>query len=228
MAKAPGDAAIADCLREYAFSADTETCEKIREYINLLLRWNERVSLTALADPAEILRFHFGESIYAATSEVIKGGRLADVGSGAGFPGIPLRLALPNLKVTLIEPNLKKSVFLSEVARALELQDVEVVRTRMETFRGGGKYDFITTRALGRVDEFLAFSEARLAESGRVVLWVGDSGAEGLMTKRDGWRWLKPIPIPYSKRRCIVVGYRDQGNVPRETLTFLSLILCST
>src|SRR5579863_1760181 len=106
--------------------------DKITAYISLLLRWNKAISLTTVTDPGEILRFHFGESLFASSFLDLKNGRLADVGSGAGFPGLPLAMANQSLNVTLIESNAKKAAFLSEVTRSLELQDVTVARSRME------------------------------------------------------------------------------------------------
>ena len=97
----------------------SELCERIRTYISLLLRWNQSISLTTVTNSDEILRFHFGESLFAASAFSLENGRLADVGSGAGFPGLPLAMLLPDLNVTLIESNAKKFTFLSEVVREL-------------------------------------------------------------------------------------------------------------
>jgi 16S rRNA (guanine527-N7)-methyltransferase len=92
---------IISCLQEYGFSPDLQTCDRIRAYIALLLRWNQRIALTAVTDPLAILKFHFGESVYGIAAGVAGGGRLADVGSGAGFPGIPLHQPKPRLRLQL-------------------------------------------------------------------------------------------------------------------------------
>ena len=96
-----------------------------------------RFSLTTVTDPLEIIRFHFGESLFAAKSLPITKGRLADVGSGAGFPGLPIRMISPNVDLLLIEPNLKKVAFLAEVIRSLDLNRTEVFRGRI-----GGTLDW--------------------------------------------------------------------------------------
>jgi 16S rRNA (guanine527-N7)-methyltransferase len=199
------DATILRVLQEYGFSPDSATREKIDAYISLLLRWNQRVSLTAIRDPEQILRLHFGESIYAVSMGAIGVGRLADVGSGAGFPGIPLSMAISGLRVTLIEPNLKKSVFLAEVKRGLCLDSVEVERVRMQEYQGE-PFDFITSRALGQSEDFISFARQNLVPSGSVVLWLGIDDAKRIIEVCHELHWSNPILIPGSERRIILRG----------------------
>lgn len=190
----------------YGISSDDRLCERIRSYISLLLRWNERVSLTTVTDPAEILKFHFGESFLAASAVPIQFGRLADVGSGAGFPGIPLAMIAPDLHVTLIESNLKKSAFLSEIVRSLDLPHVAVIRSRMEEIRiDSAAFDFVTARAVGTFEDLLSWSAQVLADSGKLVLWVGGEDA-ALISRNSQWFWRDPIQIPGSKNRLLLVG----------------------
>src|SRR3984957_19909902 len=106
--------AIASNLREYGVAATSALCLAIQKYISVLLRWNEKISLTTITDPLDIVRFHFGESMFGASAVPMKEGRLADVGTGAGFPGLPLKLLLPSLDLLLIESSAKKASFLSE------------------------------------------------------------------------------------------------------------------
>src|SRR6202142_1487279 len=99
---------ISELLDPYGFKSDAALCSQIRSYIEMLLAWNMKMSLTTVIDPVEIIRFHFGESIFALTAGMISEGRLADVGSGAGFPGLPLRLACPSIQLMMIDSNVKK------------------------------------------------------------------------------------------------------------------------
>jgi 16S rRNA (guanine527-N7)-methyltransferase len=194
-------------IRTYGFDPSETVCGQIREYISILLRWNQRISLTTIVDPWEVLRFHFGESIFGLTSGGFLGCRLADVGSGAGFPGIPLHLARPDLKPTLIEPTLKKCVFLEEVKRDLGLEEVHVFRGRMEDFYCQDSFDLITSRALGRTEELLAFARRSLEPSGKIFLWIGEHDASSLLeSTSDHWNWSNPIRIPNSERRFILTG----------------------
>ena len=101
------DEIIRKTLLEYGFSSADDTFrERVRRYIEILARWNKVISLTRVMEPLDILRFHFGESLFAVENVPIREGRLADVGTGAGFPGLALGMAVPKLKVTLIESNL--------------------------------------------------------------------------------------------------------------------------
>jgi 16S rRNA (guanine527-N7)-methyltransferase len=172
----------------------------------LLLQWNQKVSLTSLRDPAEILQRHFGESMFAASTVPISSGRLADVGSGAGFPGLALKIACPALEVVLIESNRKKSVFLSEVVRLLNLGGVEVAGSRMEDLSvRAGFASFVSARAMGNLDRILRWARKALPEEGQVVLWLGATDAERV-SLRHGWRWREPIKIPGSHRRVLLMG----------------------
>jgi 16S rRNA (guanine527-N7)-methyltransferase len=199
---------IIKLLERYDFSPNSKTCEHIRSYISLLTRWNRSISLTTITSPLDIIKFHFGESIYGVTTNAVGIGRLADVGSGAGFPGIPISLASPETQVTLIEPNLKKSVFLSEVKRELNLASLTVIRDRMQEVKGS--FDYITLRALGQMADFLQFARKHLAPAGRIVLWIGESEVSKLAREQEHWSWSEPIPIPDSERRYILVGSPDQ------------------
>ncbi len=202
----PSDAQIGDILQDYGVSSGSEMCERIRTYISLLLRWNQAISLTTVTNSDEILRFHFGESLFAASAFSLENGRLADVGSGAGFPGLPIAMLSPDLKVTLIESNAKKFTFLSEAVRELALPNAVPVRSRIEDFkRQGPPFDFITARALGQFKTLLDWSQGQFCESGMLLLWLGKDDLAKLSTK-PGWIWSKPIVIPGSERRFLLSG----------------------
>src|SRR5271154_1515379 len=115
------DQTISQTLQLYGFAPSPEICESIRTYIGLLLRWNQKIALTTITDPLDVLRLHFGESLFGIATVPIRPGRLADVGTGAGFPAIPIGMAVPDLSCTLIESNQKKATFLAEVVRTLRL-----------------------------------------------------------------------------------------------------------
>jgi len=116
-------AQITDALKPYGIATSIDLIKGVRTYTELLLKWNRSISLTSVTDVEQILRFHFGESLFALSMLPVEKSRLADVGSGAGFPGIPLAMVSPNLTVTLIESNAKKYAFLNEVIRELKLRN---------------------------------------------------------------------------------------------------------
>jgi len=197
---------IAAILGEYDLAASASLCEKVRLYIECLLRWNQRIALTTIVDPDEIVREHFAESFLAAKFFNLQNGRLADVGSGAGFPGLALKLYVPALSVTLIEPTLKKAAFLHEAARITGAERIEVVRRRFEEIHLSVEFDFITSRALGQFDKFLIWSKSVLAPDGFVLLWIGDAAVIEIQKSATEWSWRAPYRLPRTKNRYILAG----------------------
>ena len=200
------DSAICAALAPFGVSMTDAQLEAIRRYLALLLRWNQAVSLTSLTDPAEILVRHFGESMFAAKFLGIPDGRLADVGSGAGFPGLALKVACPDLRIILIESNSKKAAFLSEVKRALGLSQVEVVQRRFEDIRVPPPLaDFIAARALGNLRKLVNWSSQAITARGLVLLWLGLDDAARVSGSKN-WIWRPPVPLPESRRRVLLIG----------------------
>jgi 16S rRNA (guanine527-N7)-methyltransferase len=178
----------------------------ISKYLALLKKWSQIVPLTSIEDDTEIVARHFGEIMFAASVLSIDRGRLADVGSGAGFPGIPLKIAFPELQITLIEPNLKKCAFLREVQAALGLSSVDLIRSRYENVPAGtGHFDFICSRALGGYGRLLQWSKGMLQLEGHIALWLGTEDSN-LVARTKGWTWNLPVKIPESRRRVILSG----------------------
>jgi|ERR1022692_4043346 16S rRNA (guanine527-N7)-methyltransferase len=196
----------ADALRPYGVVLDTHLYKNIVIYTSVLTQWNQKISLTTITEPSEIVKFHFGESLFAVSAANIQDGRLADVGSGAGFPGLALAMANPRLEVTLIDSNAKKAAFLSEATRKMGLKNVKVTRSRMEELSPGpSAFDFVTSRAFGQFDELLAWSKSFLSDRGKLVLWLGDTDAKAI-GHEGGWDWQRPLRIPNSEQRYLLVG----------------------
>jgi 16S rRNA (guanine527-N7)-methyltransferase len=196
---------IRELLQSYGFSAAPEYCDRVVTYIGLLLRWNKKISLTTVTEALEIIRFHFGESLAAIKAAGIKDGRLADVGSGAGFPGMPIAMATPGLETLLIESNAKKAAFLAEVKREIRVENVTIHRGRSESVRKSEKFDFVTARAVGKHGEVLDWARSRLLPSGKVVLWVS-SEAFPALGRLDAWRWQEPVHLAGTKDRFVLIG----------------------
>jgi 16S rRNA (guanine527-N7)-methyltransferase len=166
---------IAALLTPY-LTPPTTILPQLSLYLDLLLKWNARTNLTAIRDPEEIVRRHFGESLFAAT-HLPPAKTLLDFGSGAGFPGLPIQLLLPNLQVTLAESQNKKSTFLREVIRTLGLK-TEVWAARVETMPETRTFDIVTLRAVDDMATALASATPRIRPGG--TLAVLTSGAEGI------------------------------------------------
>jgi 16S rRNA (guanine527-N7)-methyltransferase len=201
----------------------------ISTYIDLLLRWNSRINLTAIRNPEEIVTRHFGESLFAArhlfpsissapsAHSAVKAfapaearspraeARVADLGSGAGFPGIPMKLWAPNISLTLIESNHKKATFLREVARALTLTDINIQNVRAQTLPPGTS-DVVTLRAVERLAEALPTAATLLAPRGRLAVLIASSQLEATRSTLPHLTWQPPIPIPQSQSRLVLLG----------------------
>jgi 16S rRNA (guanine527-N7)-methyltransferase len=193
-------------LGEYGVATTPGLCLAIQKYISVLLRWNKKIALTTITDPPDIVRFHFGESMFGASALPIKEGRLADVGTGAGFPGLALKLLLPSLDLILIESNAKKASFLSECIRELNLAGVEVYRGRFEDIKSEERrFDFVTARALGRYSDLVVWSQRQLVPGGALVLWLGEQDAMEIR-RTSNFDWRAPVPIAGSDRRVLLFG----------------------
>jgi len=202
------ESAVSRALQEFQISATGQQVAQIQRYTGKLLAWNEKLNLTAIRDPLEILYRHFCESMFAARFLKESDGRLADVGSGGGFPGLPLKILRPDLQVFLIESNVKKATFLAEVVRELELEGVRVLVSRYEELdEDVAPLDMACCRALGEFSSFLSWSGSREVACRRVMLWVGSRDIEEIR-RNPGWNWAEPVAIPHSLRRFLLIGER--------------------
>jgi 16S rRNA (guanine527-N7)-methyltransferase len=176
--------------------------------MGLLLRWNDSINLTAIRDPLEILYRHFCESMFAASATNLDHGRLADVGSGGGFPGLPLKILRPALDVFLVEANVKKATFLAEVVRDLELTGARVLVSRYEELSEElAPLDAVCSRAVGEFSTFLKWAASPEVDAKKVLLWIGGKDLDEVRLLPE-WAWLEPVQIPQSLRRFILIGHR--------------------
>jgi len=197
---------IRRALGEFKLPAYDDQVLQIQQYIKILLMWNERVNLTAIRDPLEILYRHFCESMYAAVAVPVEKGRLADVGSGGGFPGLALKIIRPNLDVFLVESNIKKVTFLAEVIRELGLRGAQVLARRYEELgEEMAPLDYVSSRALGEFPAFLDWAKSELIAAKQVILWIGARDLLGIQ-QIQSWDWHEPIDVPHSLRRLLLVG----------------------
>jgi 16S rRNA (guanine527-N7)-methyltransferase len=131
--------------------------------------------------------------------------RVADLGSGAGFPGIPIKLWAPNISLTLIESNHKKATFLREVARALTLTDINIQNVRAQTLPPS-TLDVVTVRAVERLPEVLPVAASLLAPRGRLALLISSSQLATTRSTLPNLTWQTEIPIPQSESRLLQIG----------------------
>ncbi len=165
----------------------------------LLARWNAKMNLTAVRSLPEAVRVHYCECLYArvALGPLPQGTRIVDLGSGAGFPGVPLAVLYPHCDVALVDSNQRKAVFLRESTRGLP--NVRVIATRFEALPG--QWDWIVSRAV-RPEDVLSHMP-RLAP--RVILFPGPQDLD-LLIHRSCPHWSAPIPLPWGEGRYLLSG----------------------
>ena len=149
--------------------------ESYKTYSKLLQEWNKVMDLTAIDEEEQIIEKHFYDSLISAKYFKYENQTLLDIGSGAGFPGLVLAIAFPNLKITLLEPTLKRCNFLNEVIKVLDLSNVKVVNDRAENYvkEKRESFDLVTSRAVSRLNMLLELSIPFLTIQGTMIALKG-------------------------------------------------------
>jgi 16S rRNA (guanine527-N7)-methyltransferase len=198
-------ATIAELLRPYA-ALDQKQLGQVASYLNLLFKWNARMNLTAIRDPKEMVTRHFGESLFTAARLLEPGVALTviDLGSGAGFPGLPIAIYAPWAQVTLIESSGKKSAFLNEVISASQLSNARVFARRAEEYPG--EADLVVMRAVEKFAEALPVALHMVRPGGRIGLMIGASQVEQAQALGPDVDWQAPVPVPGGHSRVLAVG----------------------
>ena len=141
---------------------------QLEKYYNLLIEWNNKINLTRIVEKEDVYLKHFYDSL--TISKVIdlnNSGSLCDIGTGAGFPGVVLKIVYPNLKVTLVDSLNKRIVFLNEVIKKLELTDIEAIHSRAEDIKD--KYDIVTSRAVANLKKLSEYCLPLVKENGYFI-----------------------------------------------------------
>ncbi len=211
--------------------------QHISIYIDLLLRWNARINLTAIRHPEEIVTRHFGESLFAATHLFPRVARtcpersrtgpspvktspaeitapsdapsLIDIGSGAGFPGLPIKIWVPHIHLTLIESNQKKATFLGEAARAVTLTNINVFHGRAEDYPNPPA-DVVTLRAVERFEAALPIAASLVAQTGRLALLISEAQLARAKALTPEFNWQPLALIPLSSSRILAIGTKKR------------------
>jgi 16S rRNA (guanine527-N7)-methyltransferase len=182
------ESAIATLLAPYLPELPKGLPGQLSTYLDLLLKWNARTNLTAIRDPEDIVRRHFGESLFVARHLNPTASTLLDFGSGAGFPGLPIALLRPELRVTLAESQNKKATFLREVIRTLGIS-TDVWAGRVEAMPAARLFDIVAMRAVDDTRTALPEAIRRIVPGGELAL---------LTTAKESPDGGHSLPIPNS------------------------------
>lgn len=211
--RAPADLLVQG-LRELGLRLGESACRQLLVYADEVARWTRRVSLTGFKEPERIIRDGILRSLRLLPLLPERDrARLADVGSGAGFPGIPLKIARPGLDVTLIEASRRKESFLLHAIRLLGLEGISCLRVRVEALgeQSGvlGSFDAVTARALAPLSEAVALLTPLLAHGGILVVPQG---------KRP---WPQDLPAGLRAKPIELIELKATSLLPQETVAIL-------
>ena len=212
-------ARIAELLAPFlgADGLSAHQLEQVSAYLDRLLRWNQRMNLTSVRDPEQIIARHFGESFFTAKQllgrEAAERKCAIDVGSGAGFPGLPIKIIAPALRMRLIEAQHRKAIFLREVVRDLQLADCEVVANRAETLAQAepASADLVTLRAVERFQDVLPTAAQLTSHNGRIGLLIGREQVTTATTALPNFEWQSEVQVPLSLSRVILIGRKRES-----------------
>jgi len=179
-------AALFDGARALGIELSEEQATRLIAHLDLLDDWNQRINLTAIRERHAQITKHVLDSL--TVRPWLKGRRIADIGSGAGFPGIPLAIVEPDRHFVLIESVGKKCRFLEQVRDALALANLEVVQARAESYHPAARFDTVIARAVGPLADLVRFAGSLLAPGARLLAMKGRYPEEELGKRLNGWK----------------------------------------
>ena len=187
---------LLDGTRALALELDEAQLARLVAHLDLLDEWNARMNLTAIRDRPSQLTKHLLDSL--TVRPYLRGERIADVGSGAGFPGIPLAIVEPHRQFTLIESTGKKCRFLEHVRDALELENVAIVQSRAESYKPDMRFDTVLARAVGPVADLVKVAGPLVVGGGRLLAMKGRYPEQEVAARLDGWKVaaVHPLSVP--------------------------------
>ena len=205
------------------FGLNDKQISIFEKYLSLLLEWNEKFNLTAITDKDEIEEKHFIDSIELVKYFDVKNKTLLDVGSGAGFPGIPLAIVETTLKVTLLETTGKRVTFLKEVVKQLGLSNVEVVQGRAEEQKEREKYDIVTARAVKELNILLELCFYQVKVGGTFIAYKSSGVDEEINNAKHAFKALQideykkfDYFLPKSKNSRVFLGILKKNKTQKK------------
>jgi 16S rRNA (guanine527-N7)-methyltransferase len=163
-----------------------DAARKMLRVLDELDEWNQRMNLTAIRDRPQQLTKHLLDSL--SVIKHLHGSRVIDIGTGAGFPGLPLAIALPEMHFTLLDSTAKKLKFIDHVCALLAIENVETVHSRAEAFQPKYRYDLVVSRAVGAVDTFVKWAGHLCVGGGRLLAMKGRYPTDELTKLPSGWK----------------------------------------
>jgi 16S rRNA (guanine527-N7)-methyltransferase len=190
----------------------TLTDEQVNQLVGhyaMMMEWNRHINLTRITEPGEAARLHYAESLFGARF-LNKAQKVLDIGSGAGFPGVPLAVACPEIEVTALESNQKKALFLAEVKDALQIRNFKILRARIEDL-APDQFDLLTSRALDRAEEIMPKVLKKMSPQQRLMLYCAPEMIDYLKQQLTADYQIESAQIPFARSRLIALFSRRQA-----------------
>jgi len=201
-------AKLAEGVAELGLKLPPQAQPRLLDYLALLQKWNRTYNLTAVREPSKMVGQHLLDSLAVAPHVTAR--TIVDVGSGAGLPGIPLALALPQASVTLLESSHKKAAFLQQARIELKLDNVAVACERVETWQPGAAFEMVISRAFSDLAEFVTLAGRHVAPGGRLAAMKGIYPHEEVRQLPAGWRLQEAIALTVpglrAQRHLLLIG----------------------
>ncbi len=163
-------------LEKNGYAVDTEKTKKYVSYIDLLTRWNKAFNLTSIRDPLDMMTLHIADSL--SIHPYLHGDHIADIGTGAGLPGIPLAIFYPHMQFTLLDSNHKKTRFVTQAVHELKLPNVAVIHARTEEYRPETLFSSVVSRAFASIQVMLETTEHLIQPDGQFLAMKGNYPTE--------------------------------------------------
>lgn len=217
-------------LKEFGINAADEKIELFKKYIAEIIRWNKVINITAIEDEKEIIIKHFLDSISSAKFINYENKKVIDIGTGCGFPGLPLKIIFPEMKITFLDSSKKKIMVLNSICEFLDIKEVEIISENIEKIAHDNnyreKYDLVMCRALASFNTILEYGIPFLKENGKLIIYKGpnimnevDNSLKALTEMKAKIKEKHEIILPLSdyKRTIIVVEkiWKTNDKYPR-------------
>ena len=205
-----------ESIRELGIEATESQMNQLNKFYNLLKEWNQKINLTRIIEKKEVYLKHFYDSLTIVKEVNLKEiSTLCDVGTGAGFPGIVLKIFYPNVKITLVDTLLKRVKYLNEVIKELDLDNITAIHIRAEDLHN--QYDIVTARAVANIEKLLKYTMHLVKETGYLVAMKGNVDeelSEEVQRKiNKKYKIIKInkfyLPIEKSHRSLVIIGKKQ-------------------
>ena len=198
-------------VNKLGINLDDDKLNKLDKFYNLLISWNEKINLTTITKKEDVYLKHFYDSLTLYKEvDLNKSITLCDVGTGAGFPGIVLKIVFPKLKITLIDSLQKRVNYLNEVIKALDLKDIEAIHTRGEDYKG--QFDVVTSRAVANIEKLVTYTMHLVNNNGIMIAMKGDIEKEltdkvkEKLSRKYNIEKIYKFELPKEKsKRCLLI-----------------------